>query len=352
MGINHPLVSIIIVSFNACQYLEDCLEAILANKYPNYEVIIVDNGSRDGTKKLLEKKYKKEKNIKSVFLKENKGPAYARNIGAKLAKGKYLALLDNDTKPDKEWLVVATKEFEKDSTIGAIQCKLVLMDEPEKIDYIGDYFTKLGFLAQIVWAGDLEVNTPKDIREIFSAKSAGMVIRNDVFSKSGALDNDYFIYVEETDLCWRVWLSGYRVVYIPNSIVYHKFGTTYRLFPKYQIYLLRFHGTKNYILTLLKNLEIGNLLRILPIHLTLWIIVAIYQIITFKLKSGLYIFSGIVWNIIHIKDTLKKRRKIQHIRKINDNYLFSKVLRTYGIGYFLRKFLYKSKVSGIKTLND
>ena len=170
-----------------------------------------------------------------------------------------------------------------------------------------------------------------------ASKSAAMIARKEALIKVGGFDEDYFLYVEETDLCWRIWLEGYKVVLSLKSVVYHISGTTNIVIPHKVNYLVKFHGTKNYILTLIKNLEFRSLIKILPIHIVLWMGIAVYFLIKRRYKSFQYIIYGIIWNFSNLTITLNKRKKIQSTRKINDSYLFSRVLKRKSLTYFIKK---------------
>ncbi len=333
-----PIISVIIVNYNASRFLEACLVGIYKNHYPNFEVIVIDNGSTDESVKNALEKFGKQKNFQIIVNQSNLGPALARNIGCQKAKGKYLAFLDNDTIPHPDWLVNLAEAMEKDPTVGSCQCKLVLVRDHKKLDYVGDYLSQFGFLIQKCKTEEIDDGQYDEEFEILSAKSAGMGMRKDVFDKIGGFDPDYFIYVEETDLGWRIWLAGYRNIFVPRSIVYHEFGTTALTSPSLQSFNVKFHGTKNYIMTLIKNLEAANLIKILPIHVFLWFGIACWLIFKKRDKNGLVVMRGIIWNIVHLPQIIKKRRKVQKERIVRDAQIFPTVFRKVKFSYFYDKF--------------
>jgi GT2 family glycosyltransferase len=237
----------------------------------------------------------------------NVGPAKARNQASNLARGSLLAFLDNDTKPDPLWLKEAVQEFKQDD-IGAIQCKLLLSGHDNLIDSIGCFLGDFGFLVQRVPLGKVKDEGQFENKiDIFSTKSAGMLIRKRVFEDAGGFDPDYFIYNEESDLCWRVWLRGYRIIYVPTSIVYHESGTTKKVMPRQYSYLLYYHGSKNYILTVLKNVDSKNFLKTSMLHVMAWLAISIWMIFRGRPIVGKYILQGILWNLKHMKSTMMKR---------------------------------------------
>jgi GT2 family glycosyltransferase len=332
-----PLVSVIIINYNGRKYLENCLKAVFLNVYPNYEVIVCDNGSTDTSLEMLNKLTSKYPNLKIVALDRNYGPSLARNKGVVVAKGIYLAFLDNDTQPEKNWLIDPVKEMEQDKTIGACQCKLLLMEDHKRIDYVGDYLSQFGLLVQRVPGGDIDNGQADEKVEILSAKSAAMIMRKEAFDKAGGFDPDYFIYVEETDLAWRVWLAGYRIIFIPESRVYHEFGTSNTILGDFQQYLNKFHAPKNYLMTLYKNLETSMMLKIVPVHFLLWVGVAGWFVMKGQFKLAGYILKGLLWFILHLLQNTQKRILIQKSRKISDAKLLPIIMRYQPLSYFINK---------------
>ena len=340
-----PLVSVVIVNYNGIKYVEHCVYAVLNSTYGKMEVIVVDNGSTDDSVLHLKHQFGHDNRFKVIEIGENRGPAFARNRGIEIADGKYIAFLDNDTEPEPTWLEPLIETMENDPMIGACQCKLLLMKERNKIDYVGDYISNIGFLIQRVPAGEIDIGKADSRDEILSAKSAGMIIRADVFREIGGFDEDYFIYVEETDLCWRVWLTGYRVIFVPESKVYHEFGTSSIILGKNRSkYNAKFHGTKNYILTLFKNCNTTNLITILPLHIFLWLGLAYFCLLNGQWNSFLWIHKGLFWNIANIFHNYKKRKIVQQNRMINDKDLFRVVMKKRNFMYFVDKATSKHKI--------
>lgn len=337
------MVSIIIVNFNGFSYVDRCVESVLQCTFDSFQVIVVDNGSTDGSVEKLQNKYSDR--LKLVCLDENYGPSRARNEGVRAAQGEYIGFLDNDTTVDPDYISEAIQVFESESKIGAIQCKLLLMDYPDQIDYVGEYLGTNGFLVQVAPAKTLDKGQFDIQYPILAAKSAGMFIRKDAFDAAGGFDEDYFIYVEETDLGWRTWLIGYEVVFAPKSIVYHKFGTSTVILGKTQNdYNAKYHGSKNYILTLIKNFGLPYLIRILPVHIFLWVGLAWFSLLKGDWGSYYLIHKGVFWNFFHLPETWIKRKKIQNSRVIDDKSLFKILMKKKELSYYLDKAFSKHKI--------
>lgn len=343
-----PLFSIIIVNFNGKKYLKNCLDSIINNSYADYEIIIVDNGSTDKSIEFIKDYYTdKLSKVRILELKQNFGPARARNEGVKIAAGNYIGFLDNDTEVDKNWIAEAYKGFEMSKEIAVIQCKLLLLRDKKKIDYAGEYLSSLGFLIQVAAHGEEDKGQYDFLNRILSAKSAGMFIKKSIFEQIGGFDEDYFIFMEETDLNWRCRLAGYEIVFWPQSVVYHNFSATKDIVDKkFNNRLVRFHGTKNYILTLYKNFSTGYCLKILPVHVFLWFCLSFFLLIKGNLRSSVNIIQGIFWNILNLKRNNRKRAFIQKNRVVTDKQLFVdfELMKRRSLFYFIDKFLRAQKI--------
>lgn len=347
-------LSVIIVNYNGSKYLENCITSIIKSRTKDYEIIIADNNSKDKSIENVNKKfsvYISRKKIKVLLLKRNYGPSYARNKGAKIAKGKYLAFLDNDTQVQADWAETPIDEFHKNRQTGIIQSKMILLDKDKnKIDYIGEYIGTNGFLVQKTGSGEIDRGQFDEKSEILAAKSAGMFIRKELFDKTGGFDKDYFMFLEDTDLGWRSRLLGYKNIFLPESVVYHKFGTSTIILGKdKQNFIAKFHGPKNYILTLIKNLEIYSLIKIFPLHIALWIGLAVYKSVKGQFKESYWIMKGILWNLINLPQTLRKRKAIQKRRMINDEKIFKLCMKKKPFSYYLKKATVKHKFGNAES---
>ena len=240
-----PKVSIIIITYNGKQLLEKCLESLFKINYNNFEVIIVDNNSTDSTIEFITKNYP---SIIIIKLDSNKGFAEPNNIGTKTAKGEYFLFLNNDTVVTPNFISNMIKVMEMDRTIGI--CQSLLLKPDESIDSSGDFIDKLG----IVYNSTTKI---KEIRNISSARGASMLIQKRIFNELGGFDKKFFFSFEDVDLGWRTWILGYRVVIVPNSIVYHSPGTTTSKL-KFES---AFHGLKNQLAMKITNFEPRFMLR-------------------------------------------------------------------------------------------
>jgi GT2 family glycosyltransferase len=195
-----PFVSIIILNYNASQYLEACISTVMDTNLSS-EVIVVDNASKDGSVDLLKTLKDKYGQLKVIFLSKNVGFSVGNNIGSKYAHGKYLLFLNPDTFVDPDWLEGLVMVLDADETIGAAQPKMLM---PNKIiDSAGGFMTPLG-LAWCRGYNERDNNQYNEITDIFFAKGAALMVRKSIFDRVGKFDPLFFFYYEETDLCWRI----------------------------------------------------------------------------------------------------------------------------------------------------
>lgn len=305
----------------------DCLKSLNSVTYPNYEIILVDNNSQDGSVEAIGKKYPKVKMVQSS---ENLGFAGGNNLGLKKTDGDYVLLLNNDTKVTESFLEPLVEDFSKIQNLGIVQSKMLVMDDPKLLDSVASFQTSTGFLYH---RGYLDTDKPEYQEFIysFSAKGACMMIDRRVL-KLGLFDEDYFAYFEETDLCWRAWLLGFKVGFEPRSVIYHKMGVTSA---KMNRAFINYHSFKNRIRTILKNTSIATLCWMLPIHLSICVMLALYFLLNREIAASKSIFQALLWNITNLNGTFELRRKAQSLRKISDEEIFKMTLKNPSLSFYL-----------------
>ena len=235
-GDGSPLASIVIPLFNKADFTRQCLEAIEASSGEEipYEVVLVDNGSTDGTRELLGML---EGDVKILRNESNLGFAAACNQGARLASGKYLIFLNNDTVPQPGWLSALVRSAHADATIGVVGCKL-LYPGSGLIQHAGmDWADGTPDHPFRHAAPDLpEVSTPRDLDMV---TGACMLVRRELFEGLGGFDEGYRNGCEDVDLCLSAREAGYRVRYEPASVLFHHEGTSEGRFAHVQANLIR-----------------------------------------------------------------------------------------------------------------
>jgi GT2 family glycosyltransferase len=310
----YPLVSVVFLNFNGQKYA-DQWSSLFMQDYPDYEIIFVDNGSRDGSETTFEKVAYDHPHIKVRMLKldMNCGYSKANNLGADKARGKYVVLLSNDIKVTKDWLKNAITELESNDRIGVAQSVMFKLDDPSKFDPMGNYIDAFGLNHPFLF-------TKEPVKDVFYCEGAVMFIRRKALKESlGLFDDSYFMFYEDVDFCWRIHLMGYRTVVLQKSAVYHKrggtvSGTLMKVDPKYV-----FTNTRNRLNTLLKNYSTGNMVRFIPISIAIEMLKGFSLILNKKSSAGLACFKGILSFLSGIHHTMKKRTLVQNKRKVKDD---------------------------------
>jgi GT2 family glycosyltransferase len=313
-----PLVSIIILNYNGMKFVDKCLTSVLNTKYHNFEVIFVDNASTDGSLEYVKKRFGRNRHLKFVINEKNYGFAKGNNIGVRHAKGEYVVFLNVDTEVDSHWLTELVKVMSSDASIGAAQSKLLTMNDRKRIDACGLMLTPYGFFAER-GSGEVDRGQCDSAVEIFAAKGAAMAVKREVLEKVGPFDEDYFIFAEEVDLCWRIWLAGYRVVLVPKSIVFHfGAGIVKTIWPQKSPP----YWYKNTLMTFFKNASSKTLLKILPPFLLVSFAGSIkHRKLSSFLKATAEVLAG-------FRGICKKRAQVQHLlRKVSDEEIFTHVCK-------------------------
>ena len=310
------LISIVIVNYNGNRFLTNCIKSIKKSIYKNYEIIIIDNASKDNSIDSI----RPSSNITILKNKINLGFSEANNLAAKLAKGKYIFFLNNDTKilPDTISNIANTLSSNKSQTIYTCS--------------IYDYTNKIFFHSSICVD---PFGFPVNHNKIFYAEGSALIVSKFLFLKLGQFDSKYFMFHEDIDLCWRAWLSGYNVDVIPNARINHYAGGSagggYSKNKQYQSTTFRrYYSERNNIRTILKNYSSITLLFIFPIYIFINILEIIFFLLTFQPKVSLTYLKAYYWNIINLADTIRQRKIIQSSRKISDWKILSKMYL--GIG--------------------
>ena len=300
-------VSMIIVSYNSREDLCECIASLVDQDYSDFEVIVVDNNSADETVSFVEKNYP---SIKVIRNKENYGPAKGYNIGITESRGKYIVLLNPDTVVEKAWLHELVRVMEEDESIAACQSRVLLYNKPDTINTEGNDVNYLGF----TWCRNYgKKNTyGGGIQETLGLSVCSAILRRNVLEEVGLFDEDFFMYLDDTDLGLRMQLLGYKVVCNPKSIVYHK----YKFLPgKNKLYYLE----RNRLLVLLKVYRTKVLLRILPIFMFMEMGLLARSIWQgwFKEKMASYVWIIRRWKLVKSKRQSVVRRRENLNRILN-----------------------------------
>ena len=208
-------VSIVIPNYNGKHFLEDCLNSVFAQDIENMEVIVVDNGSTDGSQEYLST----YPGVRTIALDKNYGFCGAVNAGIRAAEGEYVILLNNDTEVDKKFTKELLNAIKEDEKIFSCSSKMIQFHDRTRMDDAGDYYCALGWAFGRGKNGRIEhYDEPV---EIFAACAGAAIYRKKMFESLGYFDENHFAYLEDIDVGYRARIHGYKNVYAPRAVVYH-----------------------------------------------------------------------------------------------------------------------------------
>lgn len=332
---NLPLISVVMLNWNGLEDTKRCIATLRKSTYPNFEIIIVDNGSADGSKEWL----KAQDDVVLVDLPENLGVTGGHNKGYEAAKGEFIANLNNDTVVDQDWLWALYRPMEKDEKIAVVGGKAYEWDDNNpKYDESNDYFTYqvvdlFGGYAHTMRGGALEAS-------VNSISTVGALMRRSAIEQVGYFDNDFFAYYDETDQFARFKRAGYKIIYTPEAKLWHMIGGSTRGFPYFYLY----HMHRNRFMFAVKNYDQEYLWKFLRIY-TRDSLAGLYH--TIRGRSELNDkarYKAFFWNLAHARRSFKKRRDIMKLGPtynkllLNDAAEFVSVIITcYNYAEFVEK---------------
>jgi GT2 family glycosyltransferase len=213
--------SVIIPNWNGAAHLPTCLGSLRAQTCRDFEILVVDNASTDGSPDLVERDYPEARLIR---LERNLGFAGACNVGLRAAQGEVLILLNDDTEAAPSWLSEVLAAFERHPEAGSVASKMLLFDRRGVLHAAGDVFHRDGTPGNRgVWQADLGQYLEGPV---FSANGGSAAYRRAMLDDVGLLDEDFFFSCEDVDLGWRAQLRGWPAIYAPQAVVYHKLSAT------------------------------------------------------------------------------------------------------------------------------
>lgn len=307
------LFSIVIPNWNGKHFLQTCLDALRQQIYAPIEIIVVDNASEDGSQNYIQSQYPE---VMLVELPENRGFTGACNAGMSVAKGEIVALLNNDTEVDENWVKAIVKAFNTHEDVGIVASKMMLFDERDTFHTAGDGFTTDGrAFNRGVWQKDK--GQFDEEAYVFSACGGSSAYRRAVLDEIGLLDDDYFFLLEDMDIAWRAQLAGWRTLYTPNAIVYHHLSATGGGVTA------SFYDGRNSIYLLVKNLPTGIWRKYGWQIFKRQLSIALDALRAWRGEAARARLKGMMCGLLELWHILKKRREVQAKRKVSIDYLES-----------------------------
>ncbi len=256
---NRPTVQAVVVSYNSKSIIEPCLRSLEHQDYPELQITVVDNASSDGTAGYIRDNFP---DIEVIESPRNLGFAGGCNLGFRTSSSPYIALLNQDAVADRNWITELVRVAELSSSVAAVGSKLLMDRCPTILNSTGIEINEAG------WAWDRQVGEkdedPSPLpQEVFGVCAGALLFNRAAIEKVGEFDTSFFMYFEDTDLSWRLRLSGYRIYYAPLAVVRHDFHGDSGATPGRAL-RRRYYSERNRIQTLIKNAEWQSLRRVLP----------------------------------------------------------------------------------------
>ncbi len=310
-------VSVLIVTYNSTNIITTVLESLNRQSYRDFEVILVDNASTDTTRGIVERFARRATfPLTTIYLGENRGFAGGNNIAYEHASGEYIALLNPDARASEDWLAELVRGLDTDSTAGICTSRVLTWDG-SAVDSAGDVLlsTLRCFKRE---SRQSEVFVKPEY--VFSACAAAAMYRREMLETIGFFDEDFFIQCEDTDLSMRAQVAGWKVLYLPGAVVYHRVGHSLGKASAPGIY----YSQRNMEFLRLKYLPVSLLLRKLPQMLFGFTADMIYFGIR-KKKPGAF-FRAKFDALKMTPRMLRKRRYIKkELQKVDNSYFASLV---------------------------
>lgn len=317
-----PLASVVIANYRGEELLSPCLDSLRNQDTDQpFEIIVVDDGSDDGSAELVLSRYPE---VKLLLNHRNVGPAAAKNIGASEARGEYLAFLDNDVELHPSWMRYMLEAIATDGDgLGACASHITLNGHSTVINSTGGMINLLGY----AWDRGIfnqDSGTYAYARRVMYACTAAMMMKKSVFEELGGFDERYRYLFEDVDLGWRMNICGYRVAYEPRAVARHHLSSTMGDRRLRNQYLYE----RNRLRALIKNME-RDTLRMVWRELLFWF----GRRMRSEMESGLTarqkavlplrMAQALAWNILCLPETLHMRKEIAAMRVVSDRQLIS-----------------------------
>ena len=309
-------ISIIAPFYNVKNHIEDFLRSLSEQTYRDFEVILIDDSSTDNSANIVRKYFPSARIIHNS---KRLGAIKSRNIGIRNSRSSYIALLDSDTLVDREWLKKLFEVIHSDMDIGICAPKILKYSEPNIIDSLGHslYYDFSPMHRKCGGIGTAHFNKNQ---EIFGMCLAGALFRKEVFEKVGLFDEDYGQNFGDDEWTWRARLAGYKCIYVPASVMYHKRQQTSELDLR-----LLFLWERNRIWSMIKYYSLIMILESIYYSLKRYVISIFLYLIIKKKKNKLSTFTVIItilyawWEaLLKFPLFIKKRKWVRQICKVSN----------------------------------
>ncbi len=306
------MITVIIPTWNARELLKSCLDALAGQTYSDTETLLADDGSTDGSADYVRREFPR---VRVVALPVNRGFAAAVNAGLRVARGEYVALLNNDVQPDPRWLGEMLGALAKDEGLGFVGPKILNLRHRAMVEAAGGVLLRNGE-ARDRGRGAPDGPEFEAPRAVAWVTGAACLFRRAVFDRVGLLDESLGSMWEDVDICLRAQLCGFRGLYVPSAVVYHAVSATWGRDARRRLRLT----SRNQNRVLLKTLPWRVLLGCMPrmvLHQEWMTLISLLR------RDNWAYIGGKLDFLLGLRDVLRARKIVQKTRTVSDDYMAS-----------------------------
>jgi GT2 family glycosyltransferase len=300
-------ITVIIVNCNSGKLLAECLRCLKAQTIQPIRILLVDNASTDSS---LTDAGELAKNVTLLPMNDNLGFAAANNLGLSECDTEFVALLNPDALPEADWLEHLLEAAHARPEAAAFGSRQLCYDNPEILDGIGDIY----HISGLAWRNSYgKHQQPKDLtaRGIFSPCAAAALYRRQALTDAGGFDEDFFCYMEDVDIGFRLRLAGHKAIYVPDAVVHHAGSVSSGEWSDFAVY----HGYRNQLWVFIKNMPGALFWLLLPLHMIVNLASILASIFLFPIRGkGKVLLRAKRDALIGIPFMWRKRRNIQASR--------------------------------------
>ncbi|MBK9730192.1 MAG: glycosyltransferase family 2 protein [Chitinophagaceae bacterium] len=301
---NWSRTAVVILCWNGRKFLEEFIPSLLQFQSADSDIVVADNASTDDSVSFLLKNYP---SVKIIRLEKNYGFAEGYNQAIRKIDSEFIVMVNQDVAVTENWLPPLISIMDSDHHIGAVHPRIHARLQPEHFEYAGaagGWIDKYGYTfcrGRVFDATEKDHNQYAHTAEVFWASGACMLVRKKVFEQLNGLDGDFFAHMEEIDFCWRLKNAGYKIMYCPDSVIYHLGGGSLPHGNPFKTYL----NFRNNLVMIAKNLP-EKRKRILLARILMDQLAAIRFLLSFHFSDFLAVQKAHLYFITHLQQIKKK----------------------------------------------
>jgi GT2 family glycosyltransferase len=317
-------ITVVIVNWNRLKLLAACVESLTRQKHVEFEVIVVDNGSTDGSVEMLENKFANNSRFSLYIIRntDNRGFCAANNQGIEAASGEFVALLNNDAVAMDGWLAALETALRTHPAAGMAASKILVYENPARIDKAGHLIYPDG-QNRGRGSGEMDHGQFDKMEEVLWPDGCAAMYRRSMLDEIGSFDEDLFAYGDDAELGLRARIAGWGCIYVPDAVVHHHRGTTLGLLSSRRLELIE----RNRVLLTVKHFPIGMLLAsggyyLLRLAAGVWAAargkgeVGRFPGISGKVQVAVALLRG-NWQALRMfRSTWRKRKQMDRLRRL------------------------------------